>query len=656
MKTNMEKSPEINPNPVLSISEAGIILYSNDAGKPLLREWGVEVGKKVPRDIENIVKKTISRNDYEKKEVNVGKKTYLLAFHPSPEEACVNIYGFNISSQKGLNSFTEKAQENESQESVNVNLVEIIDIQTVQSLMNDFHRLVHIPIGLRDPKGNVLVGVGFQEICSKFHRAHPETCKLCVESLMEHSKNIAPGEYKLYKCKNNMWDILTPVMVNKQHLGNIIAGQFIFEDENLDYELFRAQARRYGFIEIEYLKALEKVPRLSKETVNAALSFFMTFANLLSQLGYSNNKLAQSLSEREALLEALSASEEKYRNIVETANEGIALINSEGKITYLNKKMADMLGYGVEEVVNKTIWDFVEQEERSAITAKFEKRHLGNTESSEFKLVRKDGSFVWIFVNSKPLFDNDGNFIGVLNLHTDITEHKKAIETIRNSEIARQKEIHHRIKNNLQVISSLLDLQAEKFKNMEKIRDLDVLEAFRESQSRVISMALIHEELHKGETFEKLNFSSYIEELVDNLLLTYRLGNCDIKLNMDLCQNILFDIDIAVPLGIIVNELISNSLKHAFPDRSDGEIQIKLSRDNNSITHFILVISDNGVGIPETLNIETINSLGLQLVVSLVDQLGGKFELKRDNGTSFTIKFAVKEESDKTSKKIPQQT
>ena len=352
----------------------------------------------------------------------------------------------------------------------------------------------------------------------------------------------------------------------------------------------------------------------------------------------------------------MSASEEKYRNIVETANEGIALINSEGKITYLNKKMADMLGYGVEEVVNKTIWDFVEQEERSAITAKFEKRHLGNTESSEFKLVRKDGSFVWIFVNSKPLFDNDGNFIGVLNLHTDITEHKKAIETIRNSEIARQKEIHHRIKNNLQVISSLLDLQAEKFKNMEKIRDLDVLEAFRESQSRVISMALIHEELHKGETFEKLNFSSYIEELVDNLLLTYRLGNCDIKLNMDLCQNILFDIDIAVPLGIIVNELISNSLKHAFPDRSDGEIQIKLSRDNDSITHFILVISDNGVGIPETLNIETINSLGLQLVVSLVDQLGGKFELKRDNGTSFTIKFAVKEESDKTSKKIPQQT
>ena len=123
MKTNMGKSPEINPNPVLSISEAGIVLYSNDAGKPLLREWGVEVGKKVPGDIEDIVKKTISRNDYDKKEVNAGKKKYLLAFHPFPEEECVNIYGFNISGQKGLNSFMEKAPESESQESVNIKLV-----------------------------------------------------------------------------------------------------------------------------------------------------------------------------------------------------------------------------------------------------------------------------------------------------------------------------------------------------------------------------------------------------------------------------------------------------------------------------------------------------------------------------------------------------
>jgi PAS domain S-box-containing protein len=596
------------------------------------------------------VKKVISRNNPEKMEIKVGKRVYLISFYPSPEGESVNIYGFDISNRTDLK---EKVQESESQEIANVELAEIIDIQTVQSLMDDFYKLVHIPIGLRDLKDNVLAGVGFQDICSKFHRAHPETCKYCIESRTEQSRDIQQGEYKLYRCKNNMWDILTPITVSNQHVGNIIAGQFIFDNEPLDYEFFRLQARKYSFDEQEYIAAFEKVPRLSREAVNTALSFFMKFANILSQLSYSNNKLAQSLAEREALLEALSESEEKYRNIVETANEGIALISSEGTITYVNKKMADMLGYAVEELVDMAIWD-ISEEEKSAVITNFEKGRLGNSDSVELKLICKDGSPLWVFVNSKPLFDKDGKFIGVLNLHTDITERKNAEETLKSFEIARQKEIHHRIKNNLQVISSLLDLQAEKFKNRDKIRDSEVLDAFKESQSRVISMALIHEELYKGEMFEELNFSSYIEELADNLLLTYRLGNHNIDLKIDLLQNVFFNIDTAVPLGIIINELVSNALKHAFPDRNDGEIRIKLSKDENCDTCFTLTISDNGVGIPENLNIEDIDSLGLQLVTSLVDQLDGEFELKRDNGTEFEIRFTVTEESSQGSAAMPQ--
>ena len=163
----------------------------------------------------------------------------------------------------------------------------------------------------------------------------------------------------------------------------------------------------------------------------------------------------------------------------------------------------------------------------------------------------------------------------------DITERKKAEEALAKIEIARKKEIHHRIKNNLQVISSLLDLQAEKFRNREDIKDSEVLEAFKESQDRVISMALIHEELYKGGGFETLNFSPYIEELADNLFHTYRLGNTDISLNMDLDENIFFDMDTAVPLGIIVNELVSNSFKHAFTGRDKGEIRIKLHREES---------------------------------------------------------------------------
>jgi two-component sensor histidine kinase len=235
----------------------------------------------------------------------------------------------------------------------------------------------------------------------------------------------------------------------------------------------------------------------------------------------------------------------------------------------------------------------------------------------------------------------------------DITERKKAEESLANIEIARKKEIHHRIKNNLQVISSLLDLQVEKFTNRKWIKDLEVIEAFKESQDRVISMALIHEELYKGSGFEMLNFSPYIEKLAENLFRTYRLGSTDINLNVDLEENALFDMDTAVPLGIIVNELVSNSLKYAFIGKDRGVIEVKLCRDENvdcksegcKSTGFVLTVSDNGVGIPENLDIKDLNSLGLQLVTSLVDQLDGELVLKRNKGTEFIIKFTVKEKN-----------
>ena len=245
--------------------------------------------------------------------------------------------------------------------------------------------------------------------------------------------------------------------------------------------------------------------------------------------------------------------------------------------------------------------------------------------------------------------------MGSMGMLTDITERKKAEEALKNIEIARKQEIHHRIKNNLQVISSLLDLQAEKFNNREDIKDSEVLEAFRESQDRVMSIALIHEELHEGGGDNALNFSPYLEKLVENLFQTYSLGNANISLNMDLEDNIFFDMDTAVPLGMIVNELVSNSLKYAFPGRKKGEIQIKLFKEekagnelNNEEeeftgkgTGYTLIVSDDGVGIPEKIDLENSDTLGLQLVNILVDQLDGEIKLKRDVGTEFNIRINV---------------
>ena len=196
----------------------------------------------------------------------------------------------------------------------------------------------------------------------------------------------------------------------------------------------------------------------------------------------------------------------------------------------------------------------------------------------------------------------------------------------------------------MQVISSLLDLQAE------RVEDERFKKAFRESQNRVISMSLIHEELYKGEGTDTLDFSAYLQKLAENLFQTYSLSSKNIRLCMDLEENAFFDMDTAVPLGIIVNELVSNSLKHAFTENQEGEIRIQLCREEkNNEMHkslFSLTISDNGKGIPEDLELESLESLGLQLVSILVDQLDGKIELKREHGTEFRITFNVAEKKD----------
>ena len=157
----------------------GTVLYSNEAAKPLLHEWGVEVGGKLTSSIRDIVQRVFSHDNPERMEVKAENRIYLVAFHPLPKEECVNIYGFDVSDQKEVE---EKVQESEALEIANVELSEILDIQAVKPLMEDLYKLVHIPIGINDLKGNVLVSVGWQDICAKFHRVHPEAFKHCVES------------------------------------------------------------------------------------------------------------------------------------------------------------------------------------------------------------------------------------------------------------------------------------------------------------------------------------------------------------------------------------------------------------------------------------------------------------------------------------------
>jgi two-component sensor histidine kinase len=193
------------------------------------------------------------------------------------------------------------------------------------------------------------------------------------------------------------------------------------------------------------------------------------------------------------------------------------------------------------------------------------------------------------------------------------------------------KEIHHRVKNDLMIISSLLSMQSR------QIKDETVREVFKESQTRTRSMALIHEKLYRSQDLKSLDFSDYIRSLIRDIFNTYRTEQ-KIELKMDI-QDVMVDVDYAVPLGLIINEIITNSFKHAFPIGREGEVWIKFHKDGDE---YFLEAGDDGVGIPDDFDINKSDSLGMLLINSLTSQIDGELEMDRENGTVFRIKFKEK--------------
>jgi ligand-binding sensor protein len=193
-----------------------------------------------------------------------------------------------------------------------------LDAPAIQSLMEDFTRLTGMVTAILDLKGTILVATGWQDICTKYHRIHPETARYCLESDLYLTQNLKAGEYVFYKCKNGLWDVVTPFYVGGKHLGNIYAGQFFYEDEPVDTKAFEAQAARYGFDQEDYMAALLRVPRVSRSRVNTLMDFLVKFSNVFSKLNYSNLKLAKAMLEKKRIEEVLrKANEELGERVAE---------------------------------------------------------------------------------------------------------------------------------------------------------------------------------------------------------------------------------------------------------------------------------------------------------------------------------------------------
>jgi PAS domain S-box-containing protein len=437
--------PQLNPNPVLEVDAAGKVIFANPATNRILEGLGMaenEVEAFLPPDLGEILRnwdRVSETTGY--REIVIGERVFGETLFLTPRFEVARIYAFDITERKKSEEALRESEERvrHKLESIvfpegdlsNLDLADIIDARSLQSLVDDFYRLTGMPMGLIDIKGKVLVGVGWQDICTKFHRVHPETCENCIESDTLLSADIPPGEFKVYKCKNNLWDVATPVMVGDRHVGNLFMGQFFFEDEPIDYEFFRSQARQYGFEEKAYIASLEAVPRLSRETLNTSMSFFMKLAGLLSKLSYSNLNLARSLAERDALMDSLQKNEERFRTMFERHKAVMLLIDPEsGAIVNANAAAAELYGYSRDKLREMKIQDLnqLPPEEVAA-----ERQRVVKEQRTHFVFPHRiaSGEVRWVEVYSTPI-EAKGTALLFSIIH-DITERRRAEEALRES-------------------------------------------------------------------------------------------------------------------------------------------------------------------------------------------------------------------------------
>jgi PAS domain S-box-containing protein len=354
-------------------------------------------------------------------------------------------------------------------------------------------------------------------------------------------------------------------------------------------------------------------------------------------LGYRG--VHKDITERKLKEKQLRQSEERYRSLIDIIPHGIQENDLSGLITLSNPKHHEIVGAKEGEIVEKkSIWEWLISNSDKDELKKY-LAYLVKEQPTPSPFVSKnrtvDGRYIELQVDWTYKRDEDGNLQGFVTVLTDITEKLKAEDQIKASlkekEILLQ-EIHHRVKNNMQVISSLLDLQAS------TVNDQRTREILQASQSRVYAMSAVHEALHGSENLSDIDLASYLLQISGAIFQTYSVDPSRIKLHID-SGTIPLGAKQAAPLGLITNELISNSLKYAFPDNQKGEIAVSLKKLENGL---VLIVSDNGMGMPESFDWRKSNSLGLKLVRSLAEeQLGGSVEMESNKGTRFTIKFDV---------------
>jgi PAS domain S-box-containing protein len=336
--------------------------------------------------------------------------------------------------------------------------------------------------------------------------------------------------------------------------------------------------------------------------------------------------------------QALAKSEARFRGVVEAAPNAMVMIRDNGLIEMVNAQAERVFGYSRAEMLGQPV-EMLAPERFRAHHSRLRDEFFGDPKSrptgadQDLYGLRKDGGEFPMEIGLDPVETEEG--VLVLSTIVDISD-RKSKETRLEAALKEKEillgEVHHRVKNNLQIIQSLLYLQAA------KVKDETLARLLRESQNRIKSMALIHQTLYESKDFARVDFGLFLDTLVPTLVSSYAIETSQVALSINAAE-VSLPISAAIPCGLIVNELISNALKHAFPEGRQGRIAVDLRNEEGRT--IVLSVRDDGVGLPVEFDLERAATLGLQLVRLLADQLGAEIEVSRSNPTWFNLRFVV---------------
>ncbi len=347
--------------------------------------------------------------------------------------------------------------------------------------------------------------------------------------------------------------------------------------------------------------------------------------------------ISRDISQRYEAEEQGRKNEEMFRQLFQNAPIGIVLMDKRQDVRTVNTAFTEIFGYESGEIegldIDKLI---VPEEEMPKAQAASNRIFGGETINVSGKRKRKDGSLVDVLVYGVPVTIEEGQTIAIFGIYVDITDSREAEEKVKRSLKEKEvllAEIHHRVKNNLAVITGLLELQGYNTTQEE------AKEALKESQMRINSIALIHEKLYQNENLSEISFETYIQELAEVISSSLQLVNTDVEISFDI-DPVHLTVNQAIPCGLILNELITNAYKHAFADRKTGHIGITFKAlDNNMVR---LSICDDGIGLPEQLTLNNPKTLGLTLIRTLSRQLNGEAEfVNHSDGAKFILEFEL---------------